>query len=169
MITLHPTAPDEANVLCKIQQNAFAPLYERYHDSGNPFLRDERDILIRLNNPRFRYFTILWNSEIAGGIFYRTEGSTPFCDALPPHEYYLQRVYIKPELQGKHIARRAILLCEKQFPDAVCFHVDFPEDLDKNRRCYEGAGFFDTGKRLKIEDNLTLAAYIKHMQGGTNP
>lgn len=169
MFSLRPTVPDDAPILCSIQKEAFYPLYERYRDQGNPYLRDERDILLRLDNPSFRYYTIYAQGRIVGGILYRIQGSTPFCPALPLHEYYLQRIYIAPDMQGQHIARNAILLCEKQFPDARRFHVDFPEDLHKNRRCYEGAGFLDTGFRLAVEPTLTLAAYVKDIKGGTNP
>jgi len=55
------------------------------------------------------------------------------------------------------------LLCEKDFPDAKLFSVDFPEDLIKNRRCYEKAGFKDTGKRLEAEPGLILACFEKHL------
>ncbi|MBQ8404380.1 MAG: hypothetical protein IJX55_08170, partial [Clostridia bacterium] len=71
--------------------------------------------------------------------------------------------YIKPEKQCKRIAQRAILLCEKELPDAKCFLVDFPGDLMKNKRCYEKVGFMDTGKRLKVQQNLVLACYEKYL------
>ena len=163
MLTVRPTRPEEAPLLCKLQKAAFLPLYERFHDAGNPCLRDESDILRRLSHDAFRCFTVLLKDEIIGGVLWRISGSTPFIEALPPHEYYLQRIYIRPDLQSRHYARDAILLCEKQFPDAVRFHVDFPQDLQKNRRCYEGAGYRDTGARREPETGLTLAAYAKEI------
>ena len=80
---------------------------------------------------------------------------------LEEGEYYLCRVYIRPDVQGKQIARTAIKLCEAMFPDAKKFYVDFPEDLEKNRRCYESVGYTDTGKRLKINEKLILSCYCK--------
>ena len=47
--------------------------------------------------------------------------------------------------------------------DAKLFSVDFPEDLPKNRRCYEKAGFCDTGKRLEAEPGLVLACFEKRV------
>ncbi|MBR6524730.1 MAG: GNAT family N-acetyltransferase [Clostridia bacterium] len=169
MIAVRPTGPQDAEQLCQLQKAAFRPLYEKYHDSSNPYLRGIEDITSRLDTPQFRYFTILYDHEIAGGVLYRCIGRTPFCESLPEHEYYLARIYIRPDLQGRHIARAAILLCEKYFPDAACFHVDFPQDLAMNRRCYESAGFTDTGKRLETDLGIVLAAYQKTIKSEEAP
>lgn len=160
-ISIKPTTVSEAEELSKIQKAAFLPLYEKYHDEGNPCLRGVEDIANRLNSDIFRYFTIFLDGEIVGGILYKCMGRTPFIERLAEGQYYLQRVYIKPEHQCKRIAQTAILLCEKEFANAKSFIVDFPEDLIKNRRCYEKAGFVDTGKRLEAEPNLVLACFEK--------
>lgn len=163
MITVKATKESEAVLLSNIQKQAFLPLYEKYHDSSNPCLRGVEDVANRLNSPYFRYFTIFEDEEIVGGILYKCKGRGPFFDELKKGEYYLQRVYIKPEKQCKKIAQTAILLCEKQFADAKYFTVDFPEDLIKNRKCYEAAGFVDTGKRLEAEPGLKLACFEKRL------
>ncbi len=163
MIHIRATVETDAQILADIQRQAFLPLYERYHDSGNPCLRGIEDVANRLGSPFFRYFTILDDGEIVGGILYRCKGGTPMGDELKDGKYYLQRVYIKPEQQCKKIAQTAILLCEKEFADATCFSVDFPEDLIKNRKCYEAAGFCDTGKRMEVEPGLVLAYYEKRL------
>lgn len=159
-ISIRLTVPSEAEELCRIQKAAFKPLYQKYHDEGNPYLRGVEDILRRINK-NSRYFTILYGREIAGGIVYRLKGKRTPCIQLEEGEYYLGRVYIKPELQGKGIARKAILLCEKEFPDAKTFYVDFPEDMEKNRRCYSNAGYRDTGKKLIMDGNPPLAMFEK--------
>ena len=164
MIKVRATTENEALLLSEIQRQAFLPLYERYHDEGNPCLRGIEDVANRLNSPYFRYFTILENEEIVGGILYKCKGKGPFFEQLNDGEYYLQRVYIRPECQCKGIAQTAILLCEQEFSDAKMFSVDFPEDLAKNRRCYEKAGFCDTGKRLESEPGLVLACFEKHLK-----
>ncbi len=162
-ITIRQTTPEEAEILAYIQQAAFKPLYEAYHDEGNPYLRGAEDILCRFNEKN-RYFTILCDDDIVGGVLYRVSGKRSPWDVLAEGEYYLARVYVKPELQGRGIARTAIQLCEKEFPDAVAFYVDFPEDLEKNRRCYESVGYCDTGKRIRMEGAPTLAMFEKIIQ-----
>lgn len=165
MITIRPTVERDVAVLTAIQREAFLPLYERYHDAGNPCLRGEKDVRGRLGSPHFRYFTILEDGEIVGGVLYKCCGhSTPFVPQLADGEYYLQRVYIRPDRQSRGIAAEAIGLCEREFADAVRFIVDFPQDLEKNRRCYEKAGFADTGKRLEAEPGLVLACFEKHVK-----
>ena len=163
MIKVRTTTENDAFLLSEIQKKAFTPLYERYHDKGNPCLRGIEDITNRLNSPNFKYFTIFEDEEIVGGALYKCKGKGPFFDQLQEGEYYLQRIYIKPERQCKGIAQTAILLCEKNFMDAKLFSVDFPEDLSKNRRCYEKAGFCDTGKRLEAEPGLVLACFEKRV------
>lgn len=139
MIKIRKTTEDEVPLLTEIQREAFLPLYERYHDEGNPCLRGIDDVAKRLGSPYFRYFTIYDDEEIVGGILYKSKGKGMFFEQLTEGEYYLQRVYIRPERQCKGIAATAILLSEKEFSDAKMFSVDFPEDLVKNRSCYEKA------------------------------
>ena len=161
MITVRDTVREEAETLAEIQKQAFLPLYEKYHADGNPCLRGKEDILDRLGHPRFRYFTIQEDGCTVGGVLYRCAGKTPFFVALGEGEYYIQRVYVVPKRQCCGIAQAAILLCEEKLAAAKRFWVDFPEDLDKNRRCYLKAGFHDTGKRLEIQPGLVLVCFEK--------
>ncbi|MBQ7298796.1 MAG: GNAT family N-acetyltransferase [Clostridia bacterium] len=164
MIEIRRTTSEDAAVLFAIQKEAFLPLYERYHDAGNPYLRGIEDIAARLTHPAFRYFTILSDGETVGGVMYKISGRTPFYDPMPQGMVYLSRIYVKPGWQGRGIARTAILLCEREFPDAVQFSVDFPEDLERNRRCYEAAGYHDTGSRMETDPGVVLAGYLKQIK-----
>lgn len=146
-ISIRITIPSEAEELSRIQKAAFKPLYDKYHDPRNPYLRGPEDILCRLNKYN-RHFTILYDGEIVGGVFYRLSGKLSPTEEIAEGEYYLGRIYIDPGHQNKKIAREAILLCEKEFPDARAYYVDFPEDMEKNRRCYYGAGYRDTKERV---------------------
>lgn len=161
MISLRLTTIEDVDILTDIQQKAFQPLYEKYHDKGNPYLRDKRDILCRLDNPKFLYLTILFDDKIVGGILYRLKGSTPFIKQLMFGKYYLTRVYILPEYQSKGIATEAIMQSEKFLKKPRKLYVDFPEDLNKNRKCYTKCGYTDTGKRLETEPGLILACFEK--------
>ena len=159
-ISIKRTVPEEAEELAQIQKAAFLPLYEKFHDEGNPYHRGAEDILKRLNKNN-RYFTILLNEKIVGGIFYRCIGTRPPCIDIGVGEYYLCRIYIHPDYQSMGIASKVILLCEKEFADAKEYHIDFPAIMAKNRRCYEKAGFEDTGKTLCIPNAPELAVFKK--------
>lgn len=153
MKTIRMAEREDASILSAIQTEAFLPLWEKYHDQDNPCLRGEQDITDRLHSTRFRYFCILQDSLIVGGILYSRHGEG----------WYLQRVYIKPDCQGKGIASAAILLCEHELEDAQVFTVDFPQDMQKNRRCYSKAGFTDTGMRIQTESGIILARFEKRL------
>lgn len=167
-ISIRKTIAGEAEKLSPIQKAAFLPLYEKYHDEGNPYLRGPEDILRRLNKNN-RHFTILYDEKIVGGIFYRCKGKRSPWAEIGDGEYYLARIYVHPEYQNKGIAREAILLCEQEFPDAKAYYVDFPEDMYKNRRCYESAGFSDTGERICEEGAPVLAMYRKTVSKADTP
>ena len=167
-ISIKITNASEAEELSQIQQAAFKPLYEKFHDEGNPHLRGSEDILRRLNKHN-RYFTILLDGEIVGGIFYRLYGKRVPGYEIGAGEYYLQRVYVHPKHQGKGIAREAILLCEKEFADAKYYHVDFPEVMEKNRKCYQNAGYRDTGERICADGAPTLAMFKKTINETFDP
>ena len=161
-ITIRRTEPCEAEALAKIQKSAFMPLYEKYRDDGSPALRGADELLSRMT-PNYRIFTILCDGETVGGIFYRLHGKYTPDKFLGEGEYYLCRIWIDPKYQNKGIAATAILLCEREFPDAQRFFVDFPIDMEKNKRCYQKVGFCDTGERRSGGENLTLALYKKEV------
>ena len=164
MITVRLARFEDVSELTQIQKQAFRPLYEKYQDKGNPYLRSESDISIRLDNQKYKVFCVLDDGIIVGGIIYMCFGSGIFFDKLGADEYYLQRIFISPDRQSKKIGQKAILLCEKEFENAKTFWVVFPIDLDKNRTCYERAGFCHTGKTAQVEPGLVLACYIKHIK-----
>ena len=161
-ITIRETCPEEAEELIEIQKAAFLPLYKKYRDPGNPCLRGIEDILIRLNE-NYRHFTILADGKTVGAIFYRVHGKWYPDTFLSEGEYYLGRLYIHPDYQGKDIAPKAIKLAEKEFPDAKNFYVDFPADMDNNRRCYEKAGYSYMNLSLRVDENLILTYYKKEI------
>ena len=111
-----------------------------------------------------RSIRILINNEIVGGILYRCIGNGLFFRELVDGEYYLQRIYIEPEMQRKGIAKEAIKQCEKMLKNAKYFCIDLPVGVESNRKCCSSLGFQDTGKRLEVSPGLTLAFYEKHLQ-----
>ena len=161
MVLIRKTTPEDVKALWEIQKSAFLPLYEKYHDPGNPALRDETDISRRMDSQSFSCFTILFEGGIVGGLWYKVKGTCIGEIPLGDGKYYLQRVFINPAFQSRGIAQKAILMSEAFFEDAKQFFVDFPEDLQKNRRCYEKAGYRDTGMRIELQDGLALSCFEK--------
>jgi len=155
-VEIIPATDEDADALVEIQKRAFKRLYGIYHDKGNPYLRGSDEIVQWLNRPNCYVYKIIADGLLCGGVsfFERREG-----------EFYLARIYILPEMQGKGIAPTAISLCESQFPQAKRWFLDFPVNENMNRRCYEKAGYKDTGERREQSNGaITLAIYEKIMQ-----
>jgi len=155
-IRLERAGVSDAEALTEIQKKAFERLYKIYRDESSPYLRGPDEIKNQIENNLRDVCKILYCGELCGGISVRNMGSG---------DYYLNRVYVLPELQGRGIGKNAIALCEKNYPDAVYWSVDFPSDQIANKKCYEHNGYRDTGLREKISERLTLNIYEKPIRG----
>ena len=158
-VELQKAEAEDAEALDGIQKKAFRRLYERYRDEGSPYLRGVEELLSWLGRPNWSVYKIYAVEgearTLAGGAAFRE-------DAARPGEYYLARIYVLPELQNRGIASSAIALCEAEVKNAVRWTLDFPADQPANRRCYEKAGYVDTGEtRDQSGCKITLALYEK--------
>lgn len=153
-IEIEPAYAHDAEALADIQRRAFRRLYDIYHDDGSPFLRGADEILRWLERPDCKVFRIFADGSPVGGIaaWERTD---------LPGEYYLARVYVLPEMQNQGIASRAISLCEAVFPFASRWTLDYPVGESANRRCYEKAGYVDTGERREQSGGAITLAYME--------
>lgn len=153
-IELMPATPFDAETLVAIQQKAFKRLYDIYHDEGSPYLRGADEILRWIGRPNAKVFKIFADGILVGGIAAWERNGLP-------GECYLARVYILPEMQSKSIASRAILLCEAEFPNVSRWTLDFPIAEAANRRCYEKAGYTDTGETQEQSGGAITLAYME--------
>jgi len=153
-IKIIPATANDAEALTDIQRKAFKRLYDIYHDEGSPFLRGSDEIIQWMEHPNWRTYKIFADDALCGGV--------SFCELdEKPGEYYLARIYILPELQGKGIASTAILMCESTVENAKRWRLDFPAEQIANRRCYEKAGYKDTGERREQSGGAITLAYME--------
>lgn len=155
-IIIIPAVVDDAENLTVIQKQAFERLYKIYQDEANPYLRGSNEIKQYIENGTRDIYKVFADDILCGGIAVRNNGDG---------EYYLNRIFISPQLQGKSVGRKAIELCEKYYPDAKRWTVDFPADQIANKKSYEYSGYYDSGLRETISDKLTLAFYEKAVSG----
>ncbi|NLO47762.1 MAG: GNAT family N-acetyltransferase [Clostridiales bacterium] len=153
-VEIIPATAEDAEDLAAIQRLAFKRLYDTYHDEGSPYLRGADEILLWLEQPNWRVYKIVADGVLLGGV--------SFCEKNGmPGVYYLARIYVLPDYQGKGIAGAAILLCEETVTNAGVWTLDFPADQPGNRRCYEKAGYIDTGKRQEQSGGAITLAYME--------
>lgn len=155
-VAIVPATAADAEALVAIQKKAFERLYNLYHDEGSPYLRGTDEIIEWLARPNWHVYMITADDELCGGV--------SFCERLKqPGEYYLARLFVLPQMQGKGIASKAIGLCEATVHNANHWTLDFPIDQAANRRCYEKAGYQDTGEiRAQNQGKIVLALYEKN-------
>ncbi len=134
-IIVEKAAMEDVSQLVSIQKQAFERLYQLYNDDTSPYLRGAEEFE-RWFKRDHHVYKIYADGALAGGITVFDRGND---------EYYLARIYILPQMQRRGIAQSAIRLCEKFYPDAKRWFLDYPEDQTANRRCYEGCGYVDTG------------------------
>lgn len=154
-VTLEKATMADADALVNIQKQAFERLYNIYHDDTNPYLRGTEEFE-RWFGRGHHVYKIYADGILAGGITVFDRGADG---------YYLARIYILPELQRKGIAKRAIELCENNYPDVCRWFLDYPEDQIANKRCYEGCGYVDTGSRRAMNEKLILVDAEKLING----
>jgi len=155
-ITVQKAVPGDAEALTAIQKQAFERLYHNYRDEASPYLRGSDEMKLQMENGARDIYKIYTDGALCGGVAVRNKGGG---------EYYLNRVFVSPRLQGKGAGRAAIGLVEKFYPDAKRWTVDFPADQAANKKCYEYCGYYDTGTREVYSDALTLALYEKSVNG----
>ena len=153
-VEIIPATIEDAESLAAIQKQAFKRLYDIYHDEGSPYLRSSDEIIRWLERPNWHVYKIYADGILCGGV--------AFCERNElPGEYYLARIYISPELQGKGLASTAILLCEAKVINASRWLLDFPIDQVANRRCYEKAGYVETGETREQSGGAIVLAYME--------
>jgi len=155
-IQLLKATADDAENLVRIQEKAFKRLYDIYKDEKSPYLKGTEEFFRWLNNLNVSIYKIHADEMLCGGIAVSKK---------PDDVYYLARLYILPELQRQGIASKTIKLCEACFEGAKRWMLDFPADQIANKKCYEKAGYIDTGIRDIKNDKLTLAIYEKVING----
>ena len=155
-ITIKSAALEDAENLTAIQKQSFERLYQIYKDEANPFLRGSDEIKYHIVNGTRDIYKIFADDMLCGGVAIRNDGNGV---------YYLHRIYVLPQLQGKGVGKKAIKLCECNYPDAKRWAVDFPIDQIANKKCYENSGYYDTGEKEAVSNNFILAFYEKAVSG----
>jgi len=142
---------DSEKLLC-IQKQAFKPLYDKYHDEQSPYLHTLADMQARIARDDADYYKIMVEGELAGGLCVYNKSAD---------DKWVAIVYVAPAYQNQKVAQTALKLAEAKYPGAKTWGLDFPIDRMANKKCYKALGYNDTGKRLQINEKLTLAVYEK--------
>lgn len=145
---------DEANNLWEMQVRAFLDLYEKYQDTEtSPATENVDKIIMRLNQPFTYYYYIKVDNTKVGAIRVVDKLEEGKAKRISP-------IFIMPEYRNKGFAQKAIQLAEEIHG---CSNWELDTILQEKGNCYlyEKMGYYQTGKRENINDNLTLVFYKK--------
>ena len=145
-------AEDLASV-CEIQHAAYAPLYEKYHDDGNPYLESEETIRFKYTYPGCRGYVFWEDGCPVGCVRIRLAGEKGKVAALA----------VLPEKQGRGIAQTALRLIEEMHPQVKRWSLDTIAQEPGNCHLYEKLGYRKTGRVEEVSDLLTIVFYDKNL------
>ena len=152
MISLRKAQRNEVDALHRIQLTAFRALLDKYQDlDTNPGAEGIERIVERYDQEYTNYYFIQHNDTIIGMI--RVCDFGDICHVSP--------ICILPEYQGNGYAQKAMLLAEKQYPNAHKWKLDTIRQEQKLCYLYEKLGYVKTGKQKHVQEGMDLVYYAK--------
>ena len=155
MVKFEKMTIDDLEEHIVLQRKAFLPLLTKYHDGNfSPANITKDEMKRRIENPQGIYLKILVDNLNIGGIYsYNCNNKTK--------EMYLSTIYISPNMQGYGLAQEAIQYLESICSETKTWWLEVPENESKNIYLYQKFGYEETGKKIIINDKLTLLIYKK--------
>ena len=144
----------DIDTVFEIQQAAYKPLYEKYHDdNSNPYMEDKETVLRKYMRTGTKGYLFIKDGVPVGvvRISLHPESKSGKVSALGVH----------PQYQGQGIAQQALLEIEKMHSDVERWFLDTILQEEGNCHLYEKIGYKRTGKLEEISENMTLVFYEK--------
>lgn len=140
---------DDADILWKMQVEAFQDLYTKYQDTEtSPATEKIEKIIMRLKQPFTYYYFINVDGVTVGAIRVVDMKKLEKPKRISP-------IFIVKQHRGKGYAQMAIRLVE-EIHGSKNWELDTIIQEKGNCRLYEKMGYHQTGKTEKINDKLTL-------------
>ena len=146
---------ESAELIWKMQVEAFAKLYEKYHDTEtSPATEPIEKVIKRLQQPFTYYYLIECDKKIVGAIRVVDKKEEGKSKRISP-------IFVLEQFQNRGIAQKAIMEAEKIHGSE---HWELETILEEKGNCYlyEKMGYHKTGKIEKLNDRLTLVYYKKN-------
>ncbi len=144
----------DIDTVFEIQQAAYKPLYEKYHDdNSNPYMESKETVLQKYTRAGTKGYLFIRNGVPVGAVRINLypERKSGRVSALG----------VLPQYQGQGIAQQALLQIEKIHGDVERWSLDTILQEAGNCHLYEKIGYKRTGKVEKINEIMTLVFYEK--------
>lgn len=146
--------PADIDTVFAIQQAAYRPLWEKYHDDMSPYMESRETVLRKYTRAGTDGYVFLKDGVPAGAVRVNTdrENARGRISALGVH----------PDHQGQGIAQKALSAIEDMYSGIRHWYLDTILEEKGNCHLYEKLGYVKTGKTEKITEKMTLVFYEKH-------
>lgn len=156
IIELKPASIEDAVQIYKMQQEAFRPLYEKYHDDETSPVKETLDrIRYKISEPDAEFYIIRCGGKAVGAIRIRHyQGNIRLSNAN-----WISPVFVIPAFQNHGIAQKAIQKVFALYPQIITWKLDTIKQEAGNCYLYEKCGFVRTGKEHIVNEYMTLVEY----------
>ena len=154
-ITLIKSGIDDANTIHQMQVQAFTPLLHKYLDYETSPANETVDRIVERINQSFTDYYIIKESNTPVGAIRVVRRDN--------NRFRVSPIFILPQFQGKGIAQFVFELIENHYKEAKVWELDTILQEKGNCYLYEKLGYTKTGKKVEINQLMTLVYYQKEM------
>ncbi len=145
--------PSDIDVVFNIQQKAYKPLYDKYHDDDvNPYTESKEKVLEKYTREGTKGYVFMKNDIPVGAVR---------ITVYPDNSAKVSALGVLPEYQGQGIAQKALCEIERLHSDVRRWVLDTILEEEQNCHLYEKLGYKKTGITEKIKKNMTIVGYEK--------
>ena len=149
---------EDAQLLHKLQVEAFWPLYEKYHDDDmSPAKETLERVREKIQEEDSEFYLIYFEKQAVGGIRIRHHHKGEKVE----HVSWISPLFIIPAFQGKGIAQRVIHKVFSLYPETITWKLDTIKQENGNCHLYEKCGFARVEEEQVINEQMTIVGYEK--------
>lgn len=154
-MTVIPFSDSFLDAVFQIQQQAYAPLFEKYHDTKtNPYLESKETVLRKYSRLGTFGYVFLEQGVPVGSV--RVVAGEDTCK--------ISALAVLPAYQNQGIAQAALTEIEHLHSHAKTLVLDTLLQEPGNCHLYEKLGYIRFGEPEIINDKLTLISYRKELE-----
>lgn len=155
-IELKLATEEDAQLLHKLQVEAFMPLYEKYHDDETSPAKEALEaIMKKITEPDSEFYIIYFQEREVGGIRIRHHQKGLKVENVS----WISPVFIIPEFQNKGIAQKVITKVFKLYLETITWKLKTIKQEKGNCHLYEKCGFVRKEGEYEVNEKLTLVEY----------
>lgn len=144
----------DINTVFAMQQAAYKPLYEKYHDDEtNPYRETKETVLGKYTRAGTTGYLFVLDSTAVGAVRINIDDADK--------SGRISALCVLPQYQGRGIAQKALLEIERMHPEVERWFLDTILEEAGNCHLYEKIGYKKTGRTEAINERMTLVFYEK--------